>query len=287
VSIRQRPYVLRKQSAFGGLDERRPYWGDLGPILLRSAGIVGAAGVIMAIVGGGAFFTDTRRTPRERPATPTILHQETVSADETAAAAAPVVAEALSAPPAGRFSEDEPLAYVPPAPATTPAEPAAPRIANRADVDTGDASPTASALSSVDPARFEAVSPDPLAEPEDPLWKEEAVACPRAWVHAAEADTAGNSSADCETEAALAAADAASPDLEAALDEAASKEAVEIVGFIARVPIPRPEPPTTPVRRRSTQPSSWPDEPPPNCGTKHAYWHFVDRKNHVKEWYCR
>lgn len=287
MSIRRRPYVFREQPSYGSLDDRRPDWGELAPILLRSAGIVGAAGIIMAIVGGGAFFSDTRRAPRERTVTPTILHEETAAVAESAADPVPVVAEALSAPPAGRFSDDEPLAYVPPAPATTPAEPAAPRLASRADVDTRAAPAPAPPLTSVDPARFEAVSPDPLAKPEDPVWEEEAVACPRDWVQGAEAGPAGNVSADCETEAALAAAEAVSPALEAKLGEAASEEAVEIVGFLARVPIPRPDPPPTPVRSRSSQPSSWPEEPPPDCGTKHAYWHFVDRQNHIKEWYCR
>jgi hypothetical protein len=281
VSIRRGPYIFREQSTFGGHDDRRPVWGDLAPILLRSAGIVGAAGVIMAIVGGGAFFTGTSRVPSNEPTTPTILHEETASVDQ------PVVAEAQSAPPAGRFSDVEPLAYVPPAPATTPAEPAAPRLASRADVDARDEPAAAPMLQTVDPARFEAVSPDPLAPPEeDSPWEEEAVACPRDWVPGADANAADDGAADCDTETALAAADAASPDLEAALGEAASEEAVEIVGFVARVPLPRPDPPPTPVRRAS-QPSSWPDAPPPDCGSKHAYWHFTDRKRKIKEWYCK
>jgi hypothetical protein len=282
VSIRRGPYVFREQSAFGGLDERRPVWGDLAPILLRSAGIVGAAGLIMAIVGGGAFFTGTSRAPSDEPAKPTILHEKTASVDQPVVA--PVMAEAQSAPPTGRFSDAEPLAYVPPA--TTPPEPAAPRLASRADVDARGTPEAATMLQAVDPARFEAVSPDPLAPAEaDSLWEEEAVACPRDWVQA-DANAADDGSANCGTETALAAADAVSPDLEAALGEAASDEAVEIVGFVARVPLPRPDPPPAPVRRAS-QPASWPDEPPPDCGSKHAYWHFVDRARKIKEWYCK
>jgi hypothetical protein len=287
----------------GGFDERRPVWGDFAPILLRGAGIVGAAGVIMAIVGGGAFFTGTSRAPSDKPATPTILHEETASAEQPVVA--PVIAEA-SAPPTGRFSDVEPLAFVPPAPATTSAEPAAPRLASRADVEArdepaavprlgsradveaGDETAAAPTLQAVDPARFEAVSPDPLApSEEDSPWEEEAVACPRDWVADADANAADDGSANCGTETALAAADAVSPDLEAALGDAASEEAVEIIGFVARVPIPRPDPPPTPVRRTSNRPASWPDEPPPNCGGKHAYWHFVDRERKIKEWYCK
>jgi hypothetical protein len=80
------------------------------------------------------------------------------------------------------------------------------------------------------------------------------------------------------------------PDAESqtALEEAAARQLEELGIVVPRIPLPRPDPPPQ-VRttRRAARNSAWPAEPPPNCGMKHAYWRFVDRKAGTKEWYCK
>jgi hypothetical protein len=78
------------------------------------------------------------------------------------------------------------------------------------------------------------------------------------------------------------------------LEEAAASHATQLAA-LPRIPLARPEPPADfkPSKPRATrvsrnQPSSWPDEPPPNCAAgQHAKWRFVDRRAGTKEWYCK
>ena len=58
LSIRRRhgPIGFDERPAYGGPRQGWPRWGDVGPILLQSAGIVGLAGTIVAVVSSGAFF---------------------------------------------------------------------------------------------------------------------------------------------------------------------------------------------------------------------------------------
>ena len=46
-----------------------PTWRDVRPVLLKSAGIVGLAGAIMAVVSSNALFVDPGGPPRDRPKT--------------------------------------------------------------------------------------------------------------------------------------------------------------------------------------------------------------------------
>jgi hypothetical protein len=126
-------------------------------------------------------------------------------------------------------------------------------------------------------------------EPADPLvWPEDAVECPRGWL----GSDAGSGDPACP--AITANLEETSPAAEE-LDRAVAEHAEEVAALMPRVPRARPEPPPQPVRQqaRSTRRASaspdvsWPDAPPPNCGSKHAYWRFVDEARTQKEWYCK
>lgn len=393
LSIRQRrgAHAYPKELAFGRPAEGWPGWGELGPILLRSAGIVGLAGVIMVIAAGDALFKQPLRAPRPEAVQPaveptaqptiqqvavrpgTILPAEAVvpppseppKVEQASASAAPPVADAPDPtpqpsrvaeekhpsalavapvaeiveppqPPAGeeQVRAFDPLAYAPgptmpfvktamaeltgpagPALGFTPAPAALPALDAEDDETLQDAALTAStgksdAVGAASPTDRSAAADVTALAPAEPaenvapvgratapradgsLWEEEAVACPRLWL---EGDAAlAEGSVDCEPVIALAPdtpgevdeeLEAASP-LDEALESAAATHAMKLTGFVARAPLPRPEPP--PVRRvRSRGNSDWPAAPPPDCGKLHAYWHFVDRKTHTKEWYCR
>ena len=77
--------------------------------------------------------------------------------------------------------------------------------------------------------------------------------------------------------------DAAAPADQSAFDAAAARRAGEFAAadFIAPIPKPRPDPPARVVRTstRGRLP------PPPNCGSKHAYYRYNSAKQPV--WYCR
>lgn len=351
LSIRRRqgPYALENTSAFGGPDPGWPSWGELGPMLLRSAGIVGLAGLIMTIAAGNIFFGEPPRAASARSAVAAVDAPEAVviaasaapdepaqesEPEETAAEMIVAVAtaadtEAVPAEPEAA-GPVEPLALAPASVvANAPAEPPPPRAGG---FDGGFSLTSPSLYSPAHPMRFQvtaaapangeaAAAPDaeedadpvqsvapPAGEAEgdaEELWATEAIECPRDWFAGAGA-SAGEGSAECAaTEVALVAAPAAPVEAAAedplrgtldlapqdavethdALESALATQALKLAGFVARVPKPRPDPP---VRRVSSrQPSSWPSEPPPNCGKLHAYWRFTDRKAGTKEWYCR
>jgi hypothetical protein len=81
------------------------------------------------------------------------------------------------------------------------------------------------------------------------------------------------------------------PEVQGAVEDAALERASELAGlqFAPRIPLARPEPPPNAIKTvaTSTPRSSWPAEPPPNCGTKHAYWRFTDYTTGTKEWHCK
>ncbi len=158
------------------------------------------------------------------------------------------------------------------------------------------------ALATTDRARSAPI--DRSGEAGDPAtWVEASAACPRDWLDQGDGPDADfRASSDCEPTVALAAVEP-SPDegaaeeegavLHEALESAAATHALKLSGFIARVPLVKPETPAWALKKRKARSTykkrraDWPDEPPPNCGTLHAYWRFVDRKKGTKEWYCR
>jgi hypothetical protein len=431
LSIRRRqgPYEFRKESAFGDPDPGWPNWGELGPILLRSAGIVGVAGVIMVVAAGDTLFREPLRTPRghsaalarpassERQTEPIVVHAP--AQDAVIAGVAPGVAEVAPADEAGSSSriadvvaaspvsteelasakelvtaalrtdadETSSLSAVTEATADVPdAHPSAKELVATAlrpsaedasssgvggaavppkdvagevaldtkpDVDpvqlrleplieidpngyaqsfsrgsAGDAEPRLVRARDIDldgmsadiamPAAEEdesglrpeekavdvaSLSGQPAEEDvargthgqssgDEALWDDEAVECPRSWLEVSE--DGGGAPADCEAKLVLVVpAETEETEtggdvtLDEALESAAASHALELAGFVARVPIPRPDNPP-PVRRiRTGHRADWPAEPPPDCGNLHARWRFVDRKAGTKEWYCR
>jgi hypothetical protein len=114
-------------------------------------------------------------------------------------------------------------------------------------------------------------------------WTDDALSCPRDWVAAdgEGADTA--SPAGCRALAALIPAEAP-PEEQAALAEAASEVAEELALLAPQPPLRRPEPPKR-ARYRSAPGGALPA--PPDCGSKHAYWRYVDRRANIREWHCK
>jgi hypothetical protein len=118
-------------------------------------------------------------------------------------------------------------------------------------------------------------------------WPEHAVDCPRDWLGDEEGSAAGGPGCPAITTL----IEEASPAEE--LDRIVSERAEQVAALMPRLPRARPEPPPQPIRRqarstpRASPNLSWPDEPPPNCGSKHAYWRFVDEARTQKEWYCK
>jgi hypothetical protein len=250
-----------------------PGWVTLGPILLRSAGIVGIAGVIMVIAAGDALFPGQSGPVRDadsaadaatvasRGATQETAKKVTlvpISAAPSEVAPAPKKgdAPAFAALPdseasmRGRFGDFDPRALWPQSPqpdapaATAELDAAAVPVARKGDLPTEMRRATPAG----EPAP--AAAPAPGGEP---------------------ASGSGTTVGE-------------------ALAPAAAEEAMLLAtGFAARIPAPRPDPPPVvkPTRASRRGNSSWPGTPPPNCGKKHAFWHYVDRKRDIKEWYCR
>jgi hypothetical protein len=139
------------------------------------------------------------------------------------------------------------------------------------------------------------------------VWPEAAVNCPRTWID--DPGSGATEVADACHEYAALPQGAPSPELEAAAEaeapgaagvlssETASGDASVQPpgGELARLPIARPaNPPKAltkaaadrPVRTRRGS-SSWPSDPPPNCGSKRARWRYTDRKKGTKVWFCK
>jgi len=152
------------------------------------------------------------------------------------------------------------------------------------------------AISSAPPMNGITDEQAPGASGDESLWEEHAAECPRDWLSSSVPAPTASLTEDCEPRIVLVApaelrgtgeAGAGEPSLDQALENAASVHAMELAGFVARLPRVRPDPP--PVRRvRSTsRRADWPAAAPPDCGSLHAYWRFVDRRAGTKEWYCK
>jgi hypothetical protein len=286
--MRDRPAFGRAEVAAGW-----PRLRDIPPVLLRSAGAVGLAATIVALVSSRVLFgsDDSPAEPEpvvlaaseaSRPPSPpsTAFNvnaplatgyfapstTQSLSGEEPAVAAVQTPAPAAPEPiagPAPAPAAPEPIA----GPAPAPVEPAAPAGGEAAS------RPGARIEAAMDVA---ATVEEPAPAPEEP--SAEAVApqaAPPSPPHSIDSTLAMIQPPDSESQAAL--------------EEAAARQLEELGLAVARIPLPRPDPPpqvrSTP--RRTVRNSDWPAEPPPNCGTKHAYWRFVDRKAGTKEWYCK
>jgi hypothetical protein len=299
-------------------------------MLLRSAGIVGLAGIVMAIAAGNAFFSEPARTATAPVDAPSAAADATTGSGVIVTASAPATAPQASSE--AQLGAAKPLALAqPPTAPATPTAPTAPvqpspARANAPAIDTSLSSPE---LSFADPMRFQVAALSAIesnaagaggtnAHPaqRSSVWGKGAIECPRDWIKVSDTGPDGSRELHCRSSAALAppplppstdnadvmdnsdvaVADATQPaagdGVDEALQSAAASHALELAGFVARVPLPRPDPPkVSTVSAVSTASSrsatSWPDKPPPNCGSKHAYWHFVDRAAGTKEWYCK
>ena len=339
------------------------------PILLKSAGLVGLAGVIMATVSGNVLFGDPGGPPRVQRATPAASASQSTAAlvsianagtvvapeDDTWIAVPPKLAEAdpprttgSAAPPEFMTAQAAPKPRPSPAMLPVPVEPPpAPPIAS-VEAEPVQAAPTAyveaqpgqaplTTAAAVAPAIAEVPSAAPTraptvatasraSQPPAPvdrsegelLWPKEATECPRDWVAVSATRSQRRSTVECQTIASLVKnvpVMRSSGSLEKALPErvldmkamapaipvpptaagnppnateeppAAQPDQQVQSGHQAKNSAPDPAPAPKPTRARAS--ADWPDDPPPDCGGGHAYWHFVDRKTHTKEWYCR
>ena len=277
-----------------------PAWREMRPLLLRSAGVVGLAGMVIAVISNDALMgTGDARAPApavwQEPSEPELPVAAVIDPAELRASGEPVAyADGAGIEPAAPapamqiaplvFSAEpivgrlERTVFVPPAPAEHL------RRLDDAPQQTASIAPRATPVERVADAlaTVEAMGAGVQADAAS-LWAQAAVECPRDWL----ADQAG-ASEHCDTIVALLPS-AASPDVQAALHEAAEEHALALGSLGPRMPRARPEPPPNAIKKVSTRrrASDWPATPPPDCGTLHAYWRFVDRKTGAKEWYCK
>ncbi len=250
------------------------------------------------------------------PVTPEPVTEPVVAAPLASGTVEPVARETTAvvipapAPPPTLTVEDNSAPAEPPAietasvsaapadPAPVPLDPAPRDVVVRQPETTASVTPAAVTAAAADtvsgpPADQTADRPEGAA-PEDAeaLWPKDAVECPRDWV--ASLDDIAAEPDGCETIASLVRADE-TPILRKTLPEAV----LDLVALAPPIPVPgakdasedtaqaKPEEKPKPKPVKSARRSDWPAGPPPDCGGKHAYWHFVDRKTHTKEWYCR
>ncbi len=321
------------------------------PILLKSAGIVGLAGAIMAVVSSNALFVDpggpprgeasapaasedssappatvfalanpsagTAITPREVTVVPIVpqspMAPQSVAAEPQAPAEDPVPDQSSGA---AQTSAPTPTASAPTAiaPATTPAEPVqtAAVVAPQAAADTVasamPASPAADPPTRVAEVDASTTATDPApsgpagGEARDP-WTKAAMACPRDWVAVADTESSHDPSVDCPTIAALV-EQAPSIDLRGSLAKALPPHVLDVTALAPAMPLPKaqaksdaaqdpattevaPAPTPKPAPVKVSAHPNWPDAAPPDCGSKHAYWRFVEGHHGKKEWYCK
>jgi hypothetical protein len=344
VSIRPRygSNGARGRSAYGRPtpEPGRLSWRDMRPVLLKSAGIVGLAGAIMAVVSSNALFVDpggpdrpsqhaagearndpapiviaaTSPTPEAAEADQiATLLQTNVGAEarptadavqpETTASVVPAeprilppvsqpVAEAPAPPPApSNAIADAPSA--PPPPVETAAVPPPPAAPATVALTLATAEP-------VQPVADKGPTVEDRGGPVSALWPKDSVECPRDWVAPTVEGNDAKPPAGCETIAALVQPDDNSAET---LSKALPEKVLDLVALAPTIPVPKsanpdatpsdtsanadakPQPKPTPVR--ANRASSWPGTPPPDCGDKHAYWHFVQGHHGAKEWYCK
>ena len=270
---------------FGRLDAVRsgPVWRGLRPSVLKGAGVLVLAGVIMGAVSN-QFASDEPSAEPQR-ALPALSAQQTLQARAAGPAPAPATASAPAATPAAFTTERILSPAAPAAVAALPQPALPPREAPAAPIP--KAPPAALAAA----PRTEAAA---AASAATAFWPEEAVDCPRDWMAVDSPGNYGDGPVDCGGTAVLLQPDnillgdqlaLSSPASEPVDDEAAALQ------FAPAIPKIRPKPParkqaTRKTARKSTRKakSGWPSEPPPNCGDKHAYYRYI---NKVPTWYCR
>ncbi len=333
---------MRVRSTYGqpATEAGRLTWRDMRPVLLKSAGIVGLAGAIMAIVSSNALFVDPGGPDRpsqsavgdDLNAPPPAMIVTTTSyrtgAAETETAPPPQVEEVAAAevlPPAGVAQPETTASVIPaePRPVSPPppqvSEPAASPVELQAASATPDA-PTADVAEAV-----AMLSPSPVADDTAPrlapapapaelaagpaeeargqvsaYWPKDSIECPRDWVATPAADHGARAPDGCETIASLVGSNEGNLET---LHNALSEDVLDLVAMAPAIPVPgataptdasaaeqpasepEPQPKPTPVRAKRN--GSWPDGPPPDCGAKHAYWHFIQGHHGAKEWYCK
>ena len=294
-----------KRLLFGPQDSVRDWlsWREIHPILLRSAGLVGLAVAVVAIVSDQSFVSEPQAQPqivvasvRPEPAGPAVVEplleapnsaedfpaQDALAADrEPAPLGPPVGAQggAALAPDSGphvRASEAETASAGTNGLATAP-ETAAATVA----ADPGAAAQQTLALVLPSEDRFAVETPEPPRKAA--LWPEAASQCPRDWLAAEGSDDATGPSPECTTAAPVIGEAVSAPPAAPALHEAVAERATQIAGlqFAPRLPQARPKSPPTKAKARSRRGRLG---PPPNCGRKYARWRYV---NKVPTWYCK
>jgi hypothetical protein len=276
----QERYVDLARSRLASLGSvRLPRWSDMRPLLLRSAGVVGLAGLIMAVVSNERLFMASEE------AEPIQSARLQVPDD----AIEPRTVAAISVRDNTAYSNPVPGVFAPPPGARS--EPTAPVVPAAAAAEQTAALGPSSAAATPPAAEPSAVVPVKPATPPTRQDAEETTSaapgaeCPRDWI-AVEGEEPLPTQCD---EAAPLIDLAALPDEQRAIEDAALERAAEIAGleFAPRVPQIRPDPP--PVthkasRSQKTALAKWPADPPPKCGDKRAKWRYVNR---VPTWYCR
>jgi hypothetical protein len=314
------------------------------PVLLKSAGIVGLAGAIMAMVSSNALFVDPGGPDRSSrpaaevaaPAQGVIMSaSEATSEGDEIASLLPRLTPPETLPPVEDVQPETTASVIPAERAPAPPPSAAPSPRPEPVATTAPVAPAPSPAATPKPVVVVAVPAEAVPLPSSPappqgtltaadqaiavppaavtdqaerattvsgLWPKDSLECPRDWVPAADAASAANPPAGCQTLASLVQPEAGD---RLTLRKALPEEVLDLVALAPTIPIPgtnagpdaegeasappeeaKPEEKPKPVRANHR--TSWPDEPPPNCGAgKHAYWHFTDRKAGTKEWYCR
>jgi hypothetical protein len=241
------------------------------PILLRSAGLVGLAVAVIAVVSEQSFVSE----PQARPQAQVMA---TMSAPEPSPEPAPVAAEPPAAvpaaepaaakqtlPPAQRAAAEQAV----PQPAPRPAPVAAPQ-------------PQQLALAPLPAAeRFAVETPEPPKK--TALTADPAAACPRDWVAV---EATAEAPAHCAQAAPLVPEITGALPADPALQEAVVERTVELAGlqFAPRLPQARPDAPSKPIKAKARARGKGRLGPPPNCGRKYARWRYV---NKVPTWYCK
>lgn len=304
-------------------------WRDLQPLLLRSAGVVGLAGTIVAVISSVSLS--------DKPSLRQV--QEAAAPQDSNAAQVPAAVRQEPADPQAPVAERQDLGEAPAAPPRLAAAVKLAMTEAATPPDLGDWNSTRVAVElavsapAVEPAPAAAVAepsdtaslkaaetdaPDKASAEAPSLWGDEATNCPRDWVAADDAKPAGGASVDCAATAMALPEPAplppviAAPPVLPAAPVLATSGAAEVVaalppvaaalgeepaaengaadpgepGLAPATPKPRPDPPPDAVKKapRVKTAAKGRLPPPPNCGAKHAFWKYVNKK---PVWYCR
>jgi hypothetical protein len=276
-------------------------WRNVSPVLLKSGGVVGLAGVIVSLISTTFWIVDPNdsRGESQHPGSQQIVTAAAKPAAKAVRSATPLDPTKLSLV---TFKQQNPTAAASPEPVVKPPEPAsvvAPQSA---------------------PATVPSAQSQEATAPT--AWKSAAVECPRDWLNPDGANSSPGTGVDCAPMIALsptgnvsttlpgvvaatapdappsdppsapapAAVDAPQPDAPSVLDAPSAP--------VARVPEARPA--TTPTKvALASPPRSAAAAPrraalaprrlsaPPNCGKRHAFWRYVDKRRTQKTWYCK